>query len=335
LQVTKRHNYSDAYNNNFSTIFIPINLISKNIINWLICNYLVANFKKVIFTDFWGYLVTCLSLQVKRNLNSEKQLTKEMSKINFEGKNILITGASAGIGKAIAEKLTELNCNVVLLSRRKEILEEFADKHKNSLGKIITIKCDVANFEEVKNAFVIIKSKLGQIDIAILNAGVSRRNDVKDFNSHIAEKIINTNFLGITYCTEFLIKDFMTRENGVIVGVSSLADSRGYPRSGFYSASKAAVTQLFESLRIELKPYNIKVIIVKPGFVRTAITDKNEFKMPFLMDVDKAAEIIINGIQKGKSVIQFPLPTVLGSKILNVLPNRLYDFLLSLQLPKK
>ena len=263
------------------------------------------------------------------------QLRKKMAKVNFEGKKILITGASAGIGKAIAEKLTKLNCNIVLLSRRKELLDEFADKHKNSSGKIITIKCDVANLEEVKNAFEIIIRKFNQIDIAILNAGVSKRNDVKDFDSHIAKKIINTNFLGIVYCAEFLIKDFMERKYGVIVGVSSLADSRGYPQSGLYSASKAAVTILLESLRIELKPYNVKVIIVKPGFVRTAMTDKNEFKMPFLMDVDKAAEIILKGIRKGKSVIQFPLPTVLGSKALKVLPNKLYDFLLSLPLPKK
>jgi short-subunit dehydrogenase len=121
----------------------------------------------------------------------------------------------------------------------------------------------------------------------------------------------------------------------MIVGVSSLAESRGFPKSGFYNASKAAATLLLESLRVELKPHNVKVLIVKPGFVRTPMTDKNEFHMPFLMDVDKAAKIIIDGIKKEKRIIQFPLATVIGSKIVKIMPDWLFDFLMSKPLPPR
>lgn len=256
--------------------------------------------------------------------------------MTFDEKNILITGASSGIGKALAESLAKHKCNLVLLSRRKDLIDEIA-KQSNGSANIITIKCDITNKEEVREAFEIVKTEYGsrRIDIAILNAGISRRADIKEFNSSEAEKIMNTNVLGIIYCAEYLIQDFILRKSGTIVGVSSLADSRGFPNSGFYSASKAAATKILESLRLELKPYNVKVITVKPGFVRTPMTDKNEFKMPFLMDADKAAQIMIKGIEKEKSVVQFPFPTALGSKILSVLPNKIYDFLLSLPLPKK
>ena len=98
-----------------------------------------------------------------------------------------------------------------------------------------------------------------------------------------------------------------------------------FRKSGFYNASKAAATILLESLRIELKPFNVKVITVKPGFVRTPMTDKNEFHMPFMMNVDKAAKIILEGIKKEKLVIEFPLPIVLATKLMNILPNFLFD----------
>jgi short-subunit dehydrogenase len=295
----------------------------------------MLNQKHVIFTNFLN-LPAFLSIFKLVTKHSEKEeLKKVKNKMNFEGKNVLITGASSGIGRAIAEKLIRLNSNLILISRRKELLDEFVNNYKHLPNNIITIKCDVTNSEEVKNSFQTIKDKFEQIDVAILNAGVSKRRDVKTFDSQSAEKIIQTNFLGMVYCIEFLLGDFIQRRDGLLVGISSLADSRGYPRSGFYSASKAAVTKLLESLRIELKPYNVKVIIVKPGFVKSAITDKNDFKMPFLMNADKAAKIIIEGIKKKKTVIEFPLPIVAGSKILKILPNKLYDFLLSLPLPKK
>jgi len=168
-----------------------------------------------------------------------------------------------------------------------------------------------------------------------LNAGISSRTSIKDFSIDKAKEIFDVNTLGLIYCIEQVLPDFIGRKEGMIVGVSSLAESRGYPRSGFYNASKAAVTLLLESLRVELKKFNIKVLTVKPGFVRTPMTNKNEFQMPFLMDVEKAASIILKGIKKEKKIIQFPLPIVVGSKIIKLLPNWLFDYLMSKELPPR
>lgn len=255
--------------------------------------------------------------------------------MDLNNKTVLLTGASSGIGYSLAKLLPKENCSVALLSRRENILNELANEIKIVGVQVRAYKCDVGNVDEVRNSFEQVKKDFGKIDVAILNAGVSSRIDVSKYSSSTAKEIFEANTFGIINCAEQLLPDFMQRRGGVIVGVSSLAESRGFPKSGFYNASKAAATLLLESLRVELKPYNIKVMIVKPGFVRTPMTDKNEFHMPFLMDVDKAARIILNGIKKEKKIIQFPFTTVIGSKIVKFMPDWLFDFLMSKELPAR
>ncbi|MCX7797215.1 MAG: SDR family NAD(P)-dependent oxidoreductase [Melioribacter sp.] len=246
--------------------------------------------------------------------------------MEFTNKNILITGASSGIGRALAENLSKENCNLLLCSRRIELLKELKS---NSTAKIYLYKCNVRNKEEVSNVYKSIKNDVGEIDLAILNAGVGHRIKIENFNSNYAEETFGVNVLGLIYFVECLLPDFIRRKSGIIAGVSSLADNRGYSGSGFYCASKAAATIFLEGLRTELKPYGITVITIKPGFVKTPMTDKNEFKMPFLMSAQKAAQIILNGIKKEKRIIQFPFPTVISSRIIGCLPTALYDFLIS------
>lgn len=255
--------------------------------------------------------------------------------MNFKNKTILITGASSGLGFSLAKSLPNENCSLALISRRKDKLDQLSLELKKKEIKVLTYACDVGNNNEVLNTYQQIKKDFGKIDIAILNAGLSNRTNIENYSSGIANQIFDTNVFGIINFVEQLLPDFIERKDGTIVGVSSLADSRGFPRSGFYNASKAATTLLLESLRIELKPFNIKVLTVKPGFVRTPMTDKNEFQMPFLMNVDKAAKIILEGIRKEKRIIQFPLPIVIGSKILKYLPDWLFDFLMSKPLPAR
>jgi short-subunit dehydrogenase len=257
------------------------------------------------------------------------------AQMDFKNKAILITGASSGIGYSLAKLLPKENCSLALISRRKKILDNLVEELKNLGISANAYKCDVGNIDNVKNAIGQIKNDFGKIDIAILNAGISSRTDVINYSADLAKEIFEANTLGIVNCVEQLLPDFIQRKEGMIVGVSSMADSRGFPKSGFYNASKAAATLLLESLRIELKPFNIKVLTVKPGFVRTPMTDKNEFHMPFLMDVDKAAKIIIDGIKKEKRIIQFPVPTMIGSKIIKFMPDQLFDFLMSKQLPAR
>ena len=247
--------------------------------------------------------------------------------MNFNDKIILITGASTGIGKAMAILLAEENCSLALIARRGELLNELAGQIKTNNPNIKSYVCDVAKPGEVKKVFTEVKEHFKKIDVAILNAGVGSKSSAEDYSYENAKNTFDVNVLGIVNCVENFLPDFIKRKDGMIVGVSSLADSRGWQGSGFYCASKAAVSILLENLRAELKPFNIKVITVKPGFVDTPMTEKNKFPMPFLMSAEKAAKIIIDGIKKEKRIIQFPLPTVLGAKLMSIAPDFLFEYI--------
>lgn len=247
--------------------------------------------------------------------------------MNFNNKTILITGASTGIGKELAIELSKENCKLILVARRIELLNKLiTDISPNSQSKFLALKCDVSKKEEVTKTFEEAKSKFGNIDVAILNAGFGENMKVDEYNSELAELTFGANVFGIIYWVEQLLPDFLQKKKGVIVGISSLADNRGFSGSGFYCASKAAASVYLEGLRIELYKYNIKVITVKPGFVKTPMTDKNDFEMPLLMQADKAAKIILKGIKNEKRIIQFPFPIVLATKLVGLLPGWFYEF---------
>ena len=257
------------------------------------------------------------------------------AQMNFTNKVVLLTGASSGIGYSLAKSLPKENCSLALISRRKNILKQLETELKNRRNRVISYSCDVSNIDEVRETYSQIKNDFGKVDIAILNAGISHRADVKNYSAEIAEKIFNVNVFGIINFVEQLLPEFLERREGIIVGVSSLAEVRGFPKSGFYNASKSAASLLLESLRIELKPFGVNVITIKPGFVRSPMTDKNDFRMPFLMDIDEATNSIIKGLRKEKQIIQFPLPIVFGAKIMKLLPNWLFDYLMSKPLPAR
>lgn len=252
-------------------------------------------------------------------------------KIELTNKTILLTGASTGIGRQLVIKLAKENSKIAIISRRKELLDSLISE-LNSSSKIIAYQCDVRDFEQVKSVYYQIKQDFGEIDIAILNSGVSYRMSESSFEIEKAREIFDTNFFGVINFIHLLKEDFIKNKNGVIVGVSSLADSRGFPASGFYCASKAALTIFLESLRVELKKHNISVITVRPGFVKTPMTDKNEFYMPFLMEADKSAEIILQGIKDNKRVIEFPLLLNLIVKFIKILPNRIFEYFASIRI---
>lgn len=255
--------------------------------------------------------------------------------MNLKNKVILITGASSGIGEAVAKKFADEGALLALTARRKEIIDKFAQQLEVRT-RVASYKCDVTNPEEVRSVYRQIKIDFGKVDIAFLNSGVSFRSSIKEFSSDKAKQTFDTNVMGIINFVEVLLPDFMSERNGVIVGVSSLADSRGFPKSGFYCASKSAASIFLESLRIELKPYNVKVITVRPGFVKTPMTDKNEFFMPFLMSPERAADIIVRGIKKDKKRIQFPLAISVAVRILKIMPDWLFEYLASREpIPRK
>jgi short-subunit dehydrogenase len=251
--------------------------------------------------------------------------------MQLSDKTILITGASTGIGRELAIKLAANNNRLILLARRVELLNQIKDEIGEN-NRIDIYQCDVSDYEQVKTVLTSILSKYKIIDLSILNSGVSFRNSIENFDSCMAKKTFDINVMGVIYCIEQLLPMYIKERRGVIAGVSSLADARGFAKSSFYCASKAALSIYLEGLRGELIPYGVKVITIKPGFVKTPMTDKNEFRMPLLMNVDKAVNIIIMGIQKEKTVIQFPLIISLAVKLLKFIPNFIFDFISSNQI---
>jgi short-subunit dehydrogenase len=245
--------------------------------------------------------------------------------MNFCQKTILITGASSGLGRAMAQKLAGYECNLILTARRIEPLEEIKNQASNK-ARIEIFKCDIGKKEEVKNTYEQIVNIFENIDIAILNAGVGIYVAPETFNSAFAEEVFGVNFFGVVCWTEVLLKNFMLTKKGMIVGVSSLADNRAYGTS-FYNPSKAALTIFLEGLRLDMKKHNVKVLTVKPGFIKTPMTDKNNFKMPFILSAEEAAKIVLKGIEKEKKIIQFPFAIVLLTRIVGLLPLTVYEFL--------
>lgn len=254
--------------------------------------------------------------------------------MNFKNSVVLLTGASSGIGYQLAKDLANEGAQLALLSRRIEKLEPLTSDLKIKTN-VNFYKCDVTLKDETAEVINKVKKDFGRIDIAILNSGVGFRSSVLDYKSNEAEITFNTNVLGAIYCIEQLLPEFIAEKRGVIVGVSSLGDGKGFPKSGFYSASKAAFTIILESLRIELKKYNVKVVTVKPGFIKTPMTDKNEFEMPFLMSVEEGSKIILDGLKKDKRIIEFPWQTTIGAKILRMMPTRWFEAIASKEPPEK
>ena len=246
--------------------------------------------------------------------------------MELKNKRIILTGGSSGIGYQVARKLILRGNSLAVLARREDRLNLLKEEVKGQGGRLFIYPCDVTDKKRVKEVVAEVNKSMGGIDIAILNSGIGRPEGIKKFNSENAFEVFNTNVLGVVNCIESLLPIFLDQKSGVIAGVSSLADNRGYSGSGFYSGSKAAVTMILESLSAELRGSGIRVVTIKPGFVKSEMTARNNFKMPFLMETDRAAEIIIEGLIKEKRIIQFPLITVIGSKLIGLLPARLFEY---------
>jgi len=239
-------------------------------------------------------------------------------------KKIWITGASSGIGKALAEKFALEGWRVAVSARRKEILDEMAD-NKN----ISSYPLDVTNQEQINDVFSKIISEFGNLDLCVFSSGTYDPKLEQEINIQQNKFVMETNFFGVLHCIKSVEKYFKDRRDGHISVVSSIAAYRGLPNSSGYGPSKAALTNLTESLYFDFKKYNVRISLVSPGFIKTPLTDKNEFPMPFIKSPEFAAEKMFDGLTKSKAFeIHFPKALTMLLKLLRILPYRIYLFLI-------
>lgn len=250
-------------------------------------------------------------------------------------KNVIIIGASQGIGKALAMEFASNGSNLVLLSRNEEGVKKVSDEINSTGHACVYKRCDVTSKEELRYGLEFALSTLNTIDLVIINSGIGGPNWMDSFSSEQFIDTFNVNTFAIAYSFEILIPILKKQGYGTIAGVTSLADVRGYGGSSSYSASKAAGSILLEAARVELKKLNIRVITIRPGFVKTAMTDKNEFYMPLLMQPPKAARNIRKKLEKGRSLVQFPWPIVMATRLIKNIPNWIYDWGMNMARPVK
>tara|TARA_B100000700_G_scaffold263446_1_gene300603 strand:+ start:108 stop:860 length:753 start_codon:yes stop_codon:yes gene_type:complete len=239
-------------------------------------------------------------------------------------KKIWITGASSGIGKALAEKFANENWKVAISARRENLLNEIA-KNEN----ISAFPLDVTDDQKVREVFSNILKEFKDIDLCVFSSGAYDPKLEKEINKDQIKKIMNINFFGVLNCIKATEEYFKNRKKGHLSIVSSIAGYRGLPNSSGYGPSKAALTNLTESLYFDFKKHNVRISLISPGFIKTPLTDKNEFSMPFIKSPEFAAEKIFSGLTKSKAFeIHFPKALTLILKFLRVLPYRIYLFLI-------
>ena len=239
-------------------------------------------------------------------------------------KKIWITGASSGIGKALAEKFASEGWKVAASARRKEILDEMSS-HEN----IFSYPLDVTNQDQIKISFEKIIEDFKGLDLCVFSSGTYDPKLEQEINVKQNKFVMETNFFGVLYCINAVENYFKNKKDGHISIVSSVAAYRGLPNSSGYGPSKAALTNLTESLYFDFKKHNVRISLVSPGFIKTPLTDKNEFPMPFIKSPKFAAEKMFYGLTKSKAFeIHFPKALTILLKIFRVLPYKIYLFLI-------
>lgn len=244
--------------------------------------------------------------------------------MRIDGARVWITGASSGIGRALARELARRGARVAISARRVERLDQLAAE-----GAMLPVPVDVTDLASMMQAAARVESELGAIDLAIFNAGIWEQVNVAAWDSELFRRHFDTNLMGLVHGVEAVLPGMRRRRAGTIAGMASVAGYRGIPRSEAYGATKAAEINMLESMRIDLGRTGIRVVTVCPGFVRSELTDRNTFPMPWMIEADDAARRIADGIAKRKAEIVFPLPMMLAMKAVRLVPIRPWTALMS------
>ena len=233
-------------------------------------------------------------------------------------RNIWVVGASAGIGAALATELDARGARVAISARRKNELDAVA------AGKMTVVPVDVTDRAALDDAAVQVRDELGEIDMVVYSAGFWKQMDAAAWDRDIFARHVEINLLGLNNCIGAVLPEMMQARRGQLVSVASVAGYRGLAGAEAYGATKAAQINLLEALRGAVASRGISVTTVCPGFVRTDLTAKNTFPMPFMIDADTAARSICDGLERGRMEIVFPLPMAVLMKVARLLPVRVW-----------
>ena len=246
--------------------------------------------------------------------------------MNWNGSVIFLTGASSGIGEAIAIELAGRGAVLGLFARRKELLNDLALRCVDAGGTARVFPGDVTNEAELAEAGENLRREFGRIDILIANAGIGGNNEaVRSLTPAAVKQVIDINLIGAVNSVAAVLPDMLARGDGHLVAISSLAGFRGLPRSAAYSASKAGMTAFFESVRLDVQDKGIAVTIIQPGFIKTPLTSGREAKMPFLMEMKDALPYFISAIEQKRKFCAFPWPLATLVRAGRIFPAWLYD----------
>ncbi len=234
-------------------------------------------------------------------------------------KNIVIIGASHGIGEALAQEYAKEKNHLFLAARDFNALSSIKKQLQSNVEIFVLDVVDEKNVKEVLE-------KIEQIDLFIYCAGTYKPMPANEIDLKEAKKINEVNFVGALNCLDVVVKKMIKQKSGHIALIASVAGYIGLPKSFAYGASKAALINLAETLYAELSPFNIDVSVINPGFVKTRLTDLNDFKMPAIITAQEAAVIIIKDLKAKKFEIHFPKKFTIWLKILKILPYKLIFF---------
>jgi short-subunit dehydrogenase len=236
---------------------------------------------------------------------------------------VFITGASSGIGAALAREYAARGALLGLTARRRELLDQMAGSLKTTVS---VYPLDVRDVDALRNAAVDFIQCYGPPDVVIANAGVSAGTLTEEAEDlPVFQEIMDVNVMGMVNTFHAFLPKMHTRNSGTLVGIASVASARGLPGASAYSASKAAALRYLESLRVELYGSGVRVTTICPGYIKTAMTAENPYPMPFILDVDEAARRFVRAIDAQKSLVTIPWQMGIVRYLLRRLPNWLFD----------
>lgn len=237
--------------------------------------------------------------------------------------NVFVTGASSGIGAALAHEYAARGARLGLVARRQAMLDELVARLP---GSHLCYPVDVTERDALIAAARAFEAATGGADVVIANAGISIGVLTEHYEDlEVFSRMLETNVVSLANTFHPFIAPMRKRRGGKLVGIASVAGIRGLPGSEAYCASKAAAISYLESLRVELGRYGIRVLTIAPGFVRTPLTARNPYAMPFLMDADRFARAAADAIAAGRTYTVIPWQMALMAKLLRMLPNWLFD----------